>query len=79
MGVGSWELGASSRVGSAHQLGFKVWIRSVWELLARSRWSTIDTRASDVFWWGQNPDLGVPTPRPPVEGRDAAPQTPLRM
>jgi hypothetical protein len=29
------------------------------------------------FWWGQNPDLGVPTPRPPVEERGAAPQTPL--
>ena len=27
---------------------------------------------------GQNPDLGVPTPRPPVEERNAAPQTPLR-
>jgi hypothetical protein len=26
---------------------------------------------------GQNPDLGVPTPRPPVEERGAAPQTPL--
>ena len=26
---------------------------------------------------GQNPDLGVPTPRPPVEERSAAPQTPL--
>jgi hypothetical protein len=24
-------------------------------------------------------DLGVPTPRPPVEERDAAPQTPLRI
>ncbi len=23
-------------------------------------------------------DLGVPTPRPPVEGRDAPPQTPPR-
>jgi hypothetical protein len=22
-----------------------------------------------VCWWGQNPDLGVPTPRPPVEER----------
>jgi hypothetical protein len=29
-------------------------------------------------WCGQNPDLGVPTPRPPVERRNAAPQTPLR-
>ena len=29
------------------------------------------------FWCGQNPDLGVPTPRPPVEERGAAPQTPL--
>ena len=27
---------------------------------------------------GQNPDLGVPTPRPPVEERNAAPQTRLR-
>jgi hypothetical protein len=25
----------------------------------------------------ENPDLGVPTPRPPVEERGAAPQTPL--
>jgi hypothetical protein len=47
-----------------------------------------------LCWWGQNPDLGVvlmrflrretrrariaPTPRPPVEERNAAPQTPLR-
>jgi hypothetical protein len=33
----------------------------------------------EFSWCGQNPDLGVPTPRPPVERRDAAPQTPLRM
>jgi hypothetical protein len=25
----------------------------------------------------ENPDLGVPTPRPPAEERGAAPQTPL--
>jgi hypothetical protein len=31
----------------------------------------------DYYLWGQNPDLGVPTPRPPVEERSAAPQTPL--
>ncbi len=36
---------------------------------------------TSAFIWaagGWNPDLGVGTPRPPVEERNAAPQTPLR-
>jgi hypothetical protein len=31
-----------------------------------------------VFGWEPVNDLGVLTPSPPIEGRDAAPQTPLR-
>jgi hypothetical protein len=30
-----------------------------------------------VICYSKNPALGVPTPRPPVGGRDAAPQAPL--
>jgi hypothetical protein len=25
-----------------------------------------------LFWCGQNPDLGVPTPSPPIERQDAS-------
>ncbi len=53
-------------------LGWGSWSASDWHSGKRSEFV-----GCGCHLWGQNPDLGVPTPRPPVERRGAAPQTPL--